>query len=115
MPAWTSAAASTLAYGVITVGGPEGAALSRDSHAPAARLAGSLAAPVQPGPVPAWYGRVIVWASPSRAGAMTQVRPAPGCACPAASRADRRPPGPRLADRSLFVSPAHTWWCGWSM
>src|SRR3974390_766066 len=54
MPAWTSAAASTLAYGVITVGWPEVAALSRDSHAPAARLGGSLGGARAAGPVARW-------------------------------------------------------------
>ena len=57
----------------------------------------------------------MVATSLSSAGSMTQVRSASAWLAPAASRADRRPPGSRLAARSLLVKAAHTWWCGWSI
>ena len=57
----------------------------------------------------------MVATSLSSAGSMTQVRSASAWLAPAVSRADRRPPGFRLAARSLLVKAAHTWWCGWSI
>ncbi len=85
------------------------------SHVLAALLAGSLTGSLQPSPDATWYGLVIVFTSLSSAGSTTQVRCAPGLACPAPSRADSRPPGARLVVRSLFVSAVQTWWCGWSI
>ena len=57
----------------------------------------------------------MVATSLSSAGSMTQVRSASAWLAPAASSADRRPSGFRLAARPLLVKAAHAWWCGWSM
>src|ERR1700689_2554412 len=57
----------------------------------------------------------MVAASLSSAGSMTQVRSASAWLIPAATSADSRPPGLRLAVRALLVMAVHAVWCGWSI
>src|ERR1700677_1171675 len=105
----TSAAMSTLAYGVRMTFVPAVALPSAFSQVPAALLAGLLVAPVQSaGSPPTWYGFFMVDTLASRAGSTAQVRSAPGLSAPAVSRVPRRPFGVTLLASSLLVSAGQT-------